>query len=193
MKRCSKCGIDKPMQAFAKQKASGDGRYRWCRECARAYHGSKRQNVQRIQGFRFCHGCGKEKFICEFNKRASRCKPCQKSWREANRDTLQLRKQRRRDSGATKDEKLRRQYGITLAQYNAMLAEQGGLCAICNKPSRMKRPLAVDHDHVTGRIRGLLCFHCNTAIGHLLDDPKLVQIAADYLGRHAPKPLTFIA
>lgn len=62
-----------------------------------------------------------------------------------------------------------------------MLEEQGGLCAIC-----CERPADhVDHDHVTGRARRLLCFNCNGGLGPLRDDPKLLRAAADSLEVHA--------
>lgn len=59
-----------------------------------------------------------------------------------------------------KDRRLRRKYGITLAQYDAILRSQGGVCKLCGRPPR-KLALAVDHDHKTHRVRGLLCFTCN--------------------------------
>ncbi len=59
-----------------------------------------------------------------------------------------------------------RQYGITLAQYDEMLTRQGGTCAICKKPPKVKR-LHVDHCHSTGRVRGLLCGSCNGRLGWL--------------------------
>jgi hypothetical protein len=61
-------------------------------------------------------------------------------------------------------------FGLTLEQYDAMLAEQDGTCAICHRPETRKRfgwvqPLSVDHDPATGRVRGLLCDYCNRSIG----------------------------
>lgn len=82
-----------------------------------------------------------------------------------------------------------RKYGLTPEQFDALLASQNGVCAICGKPETTRQPhrvsgldpLAVDHDHVTGKVRGLLCFMCNTAIGKFNDDPKLLRRAADYV------------
>lgn len=59
---------------------------------------------------------------------------------------------------------LRRTYGITEDQYNAMAAAQGGACYLCGKKSRRVR-LSVDHDHVTGTVRALLCARCNEGLG----------------------------
>lgn len=84
---------------------------------------------------------------------------------------------------------LRRTYGISAADYNAMLAEQAGVCAICSKPESMEIrgsvvALAVDHDHETGAVRGLLCAPCNRALGMFQDSPALLDAAKAYLAKH---------
>lgn len=73
-------------------------------------------------------------------------------------------------------------YGMTEEQYAAMFASQGGCCAICQQPSL--RTLHVDHCHRTGKIRALLCTHCNNALGAMHDDPARLRAAADYLEKH---------
>jgi hypothetical protein len=78
---------------------------------------------------------------------------------------------------------LKRKYGLTLEQYDAMLEAQGGVCAICRQPRPEERTLHVDHDHDTGAIRGLLCFTCNNALGDFRDEPELFHAAAEYLDR----------
>jgi hypothetical protein len=79
---------------------------------------------------------------------------------------------------------LKTRYGITAEDYDRMMDEQGGACAICKAECRIGLRLAVDHDHDTGKVRGLLCTHCNQAIGKLHDDPALIRKAADYLEKH---------
>jgi hypothetical protein len=74
---------------------------------------------------------------------------------------------------------LKHKYGISLLEYELRLALQNGACAICEK--KPKRLLCVDHCHVTGKVRGLLCSKCNSALGFYGDDPKLAQAGADYL------------
>jgi hypothetical protein len=80
-----------------------------------------------------------------------------------------------------------KRFGITPADYNQMLAEQHGLCAICLHPeeskSRSGKPkrLSVDHNHRTGKVRGLLCNKCNQAAGFLDDDPLRAVALAKYL------------
>jgi hypothetical protein len=84
------------------------------------------------------------------------------------------------------DRHLTKTYGISADQYDALLASQGGVCAICQKPpGRFKRRLAVDHHHASGAVRGILCVHCNRAIGLLLDRPDLCMAAASYLKARA--------
>lgn len=91
---------------------------------------------------------------------------------------------------------LLRKFGITLARYNELLEQQGGVCAICGEPpasilghvSRRQgcavRPrLVVDHCHETGQVRGLLCTRCNRGIGFLKDSTTLVASALGYLQR----------
>ncbi len=82
-----------------------------------------------------------------------------------------------------------KQYGVPGVTYEKLLATQRGCCALCRqKPG--KRDLYIDHDHVTGLYRGLLCYKCNTAIGLLHDDPDLVQKAANYLRKSSARLLT---
>lgn len=78
---------------------------------------------------------------------------------------------------------LKRMFGITLEQYNALLAKQGGVCAICRQPESVERYeyLAVDHDHASGEVRGLLCHNCNTGIGKLQEDVEFLEAAVRYL------------
>jgi hypothetical protein len=75
-------------------------------------------------------------------------------------------------------------YGITVATLNGILDEQSFLCAICEEPLRGGRYQAIDHDHTSGKVRGVLCASCNTAIGKLKDDPEIIRRAADYVERH---------
>lgn len=74
---------------------------------------------------------------------------------------------------------LKRKYGLTLEDFDALLASQGGGCAICGKLDVDH----VDHDHRTGRVRGILCFRCNVAIGQMDDDCDRLIAAMAYLDR----------
>jgi hypothetical protein len=82
---------------------------------------------------------------------------------------------------ATRNGQLKRHYGISLAEYNMLLEQQNGVCAVCEQPCPTGRRLAVDHDHETGRVRGLLCRNCNSGIGYLGDTLSRVRKAVVYL------------
>ena len=85
-----------------------------------------------------------------------------------------------------KDWKLRKRYGITLEQYEAMVEEQGNCCYICGKHrSCQKNDLAVDHCHTTGEVRKLLCVRCNAILGeiHEFDSDRLDRLL-DYIEEH---------
>ncbi len=82
-----------------------------------------------------------------------------------------------------------RVFGVSRADYARMLAEQGGVCALCLKPETVSRNgfpfnLGVDHEHGTGKVRALLCHKCNVSVGLLGEDPTLMRRAADYIERH---------
>lgn len=81
-----------------------------------------------------------------------------------------------------KNQRLRSSYGITLEEYQRMHGAQNGRCAICGEPEVGKQ-LAVDHDHVTDRVRGLLCQQCNMALGKFRDNPVVLESAIRYLFR----------
>jgi hypothetical protein len=73
-----------------------------------------------------------------------------------------------------------RKFGLVPEQYEAMLQNQGGVCAICGM-NRDARRLAVDHDHATNKVRGILCHFCNTALGKFLDSVEILKKAIEYL------------
>jgi hypothetical protein len=85
-----------------------------------------------------------------------------------------------------RDGHLRRKFGITVDDYDQMLAAQEGVCAICGREPNPNISLHVDHDHDTGAIRGLTCFRCNQAMGAFGEDASLLRAAATYLDRHDP-------
>ena len=109
-------------------------------------------------------------------------------WYKDNKEKLkgyfkeywQKNKERIKDS--SRNSQLRKGYGIEPVEYAQMLVDQKGLCSICKRPqSEFKKRFAVDHNHETGCIRGLLCGSCNRAIGLLQDSSRLCKDAAVYL------------
>jgi len=87
-----------------------------------------------------------------------------------------------------RDTYLKRTFGITLEDYNRMIEEQGGGCAICgatgSKKNGEKQSLSVDHNHDNDKVRGVLCHKCNVGLGHFLDDIDLLTKATEYLKKH---------
>jgi hypothetical protein len=75
-------------------------------------------------------------------------------------------------------------YDLSPAEYDAMFLRQGGACAICKKAEWNSKGPYIDHDHVSGKVRGILCHRCNTALGHVLDDPIIAQAMTDYLKKY---------
>jgi hypothetical protein len=109
-----------------------------------------------------------------------------RKWRENNRDRARQhsRAHYHRHREKCRDLKLRRDFGITTEQYDRMLAEQLGGCAICGAISSSGgKRLHVDHCHRTGKVRGVLCASCNHGIGHLRDSVEVMSWAIDYLRR----------
>ena len=179
VKKCTKCRVLQDIECFAIEKRSKDGRSTQCKSCKNAYDFQTRTKkyVKRV-----CANvdCGKEfvnrrrkKFCSDWcSKRVGQIR-----WAKNNPD------KRRRT-------RLKYGYGIDLHQFDQMLANQGGLCAMCEKPFVDGTP-CIDHDHsccpgqkTCGKcVRGLLHQSCNKALGILNDDPELCSKAARYLVR----------
>jgi hypothetical protein len=113
----------------------------------------------------------------------------QKRYYEKHRERLlQINKQYRQDNAEKVAETRRRNrikiaFNITLEKYSSLLEKQGGLCAICKgvQVDGYHKNLAVDHDHETGEIRGLLCNTCNRGLGQFKDNINLMYSATRYL------------
>ena len=137
---------------------------------------------------RTCNKCGQTKNLIEFyktgrkkdkdpNKRHYTCKDCTKARvKAAHRADPSL--QRRRD--------LRRLYDITLEEYEEMLERQAGKCAICKTDTAggKHNVFCVDHDHVTGKVRELLCKDCNIVLGLVQDSPEHLNRLIAYVIKH---------
>jgi hypothetical protein len=127
------------------------------------------------------------------------CNARKRKWNKANREHVNElaralyakdpqkqvdRSKKYKDShpGVDRNSQLKRWYGITLDEYNVLLDSQNGKCAICG----IDKPMGVgcfhvDHDHITNKVRGLLCQKCNMGIGALQDSPTILRKAAEYL------------
>jgi len=108
-----------------------------------------------------------------------------KRWNRNNRERYNENKKRsaKKNPDICKNIQLRNKFGITLHQYNEMLANQGGVCAICKQPCETGKSLAVDHCHKTKKIRGLLCQHCNTGFGQFRENKEFLISAISYIDK----------
>lgn len=141
---------------------------------------------------RRCTRCKQIKSLTDFGTQRKRfgnyrkrwCRDCDKAWHREHAKTPHRMKQKYVYNLA--------KYGLTLDDYDAMLTAQNGVCAICAAPERIQlreerghRQLSVDHSHVNGQIRGLLCRACNTGIAQFQDNQELLLAAIEYLKTHS--------
>jgi len=137
---------------------------------------------------KICTKCHIEKSIDQFNKQGdkksknypigtkSHCKACLSVYRKAFYSTPEGKKKGIEKSWKTKG------INFTVEQYQELLKKQNGVCAICGaEKNKNNTSLCVDHDHKTGKIRGLLCHLCNTAIGKFNDDILMLEKAIEYI------------
>jgi len=171
-RKCSKCGQDKAFSDFYLKNGKPQS---WCKACYREWHRARyTPSTGADDAPRTCAVCG-----ASYQPKQRRpSKFCSKECKAVERKT----------SGAQRDGHLMRKFGITHAEYEQMLADQGGGCALCGcKPedqaARYTTYLHVDHDHTTGAVRGLLCGEHNLLLGRFNDDPALLRSAAAYIER----------
>ena len=188
-KFCRDCGGDRPLTEFTKNRNSRDGYAFYCRDHARRRHETSRdrrrgsptkrhpRGIVVPEGHKWCPDCGQVLPFSSFGRnaasqtgRTSYCKPCHNARGRRAKELV----------GGERTYHLRRRYGITGEEADAMLAEQGGVCAICE----VAPAVHVDHDHATGAVRALLCFNCNGGLGQFKDDPALLRAAAEYVRFH---------
>ena len=145
-----------------------------------------------------CSQCQKDKPWEEFDACPSRrpfgltsmCKPCNLK-RKAKHQKIARQKQPVTYRDRDRRSNLHKKFGITIEEYDEMVVKQGNTCAICLQPERYIHPktneparLAVDHDHHSGAVRGLLCSNCNRGLGLFNEDQDRLAAAIQYLLRH---------
>jgi hypothetical protein len=130
--------------------------------------------VEVPEGHKYCRRCDTVKPLSEWHKNVqqsdgltSYCKAC------------------RREIGRLSH--LKRTFGLTAEDLAALIESQGGTCAICDAP-----PQHIDHDHTTGKVRGVLCGPCNMGLGQFQDEPAKLRAAAIYLDRHGMRSVIAI-
>lgn len=165
-KQCTKCGEIKPLELFSVSRKHSTGHASACKACQ-----SKRAAARYARD---------SAAILAGNAEWSRLNRVRhlalaRAWCARNPDKVRAKNRKRH---------LRVNYGLTVGEYDTMLAAQGGVCAICLRPPNGRR-LAVDHCHATGAVRGLLHGTCNAGLGQFNDDPAKMRQAADYVERHS--------
>ncbi len=210
-KRCSKCGEEKDVEFFYHDRKEKGGHTRWCKNCMNAV-GQKKAEEKRAKleakwmapvGMKICRKCLTLKPDSDFNrhdytkdKLRNECKECQKIHAHDHyKEVAPLERVKRKihyhaNKRAFHHWHLQKNFKISVEDYERMFKDQDGKCSICGSEKPYPNPriknFAVDHDHETGKIRGLLCVSCNVGIGHFRHDPSLLQKAIDYLHREPP-------
>ena len=188
-KYCRDCGELRPASEFNSDRARKDGLSFYCKVHARRrllrakdarQGGPKRRYPREVDvptGSKWCPDCGTVKLITDFVRNAGSksgwsayCKLCHNLRGKASKDKV----------GGSRTYHLKRRYGISALEADAMLQAQGGLCAICKAAPAVH----VDHDHATGAVRALLCFNCNGGLGQFKDNPEVLHAAAYYVQFH---------
>jgi hypothetical protein len=163
VKKCILCGQPKPLTFtyFYRRTSNIDGFRNECKSCA-----NKRN----------------KKWAKENKKRANEHK---RKWQKNNREQMQNTRKlwRQNNPDVELNGKYKRTFGITLAEYDKLFKQQDGVCLICGLPEINQR-LAVDHDHKTGEVRGLLCKRCNMMLGLVEESTHLLDGAIKYLKRY---------
>lgn len=129
-----------------------------------------------------CEDCGMR---CSGGPRATRCREHARARRLARqRDVYAVDP---RKSEHIRAWNLRKRFNMSYEEFVELHAAQSGQCAACSKLIPLRgRETHVDHDHSTGIVRGLLCFHCNSALGQLADSPKRIRQLLTYIERQGP-------
>lgn len=184
---CSICGETKPLSMFFRDAAQPLGYERRCKECRRKSRDTDAYRARETARAKLAYAKDPEKHRGNTRR-----------YREKNRDNpiylearrATTRKWHRANPRKVKDGQLRAKYGITIDQYEAMFAAQGGACAICGETSlgldahgKRMTHFPVDHDSETGIVRGLLCGRCNVGIGQFRHRSHLLRSAIRYLSR----------
>ena len=167
MKKCTKCGIEKLLSDFGTRKRNSTGKRGTCKDCEKKYRDVFLSNPINKSKY--------NKYAMQYywNNREKMLKR-QDIWRRANKEH-RFNYQRGRS--------LLKNYRMTQIQYDAMALAQGNKCKICNseKPGHNSKYFYVDHCHKTNKVRGLLCTHCNMAIGQFSDNSESMRRAALYV------------
>lgn len=178
MKTCSKCRVSKDETHFCKRTVNKDGLQGTCRECSRAKDQKRYwENPEKRRASALEYYWENREEVLKNKQEDHKNNP------EKRRATS--RKHYLKNPGRYRERNLESAFGLSLEGYGKMVSDQNGVCAICNSPPAPGKILCVDHNHATGKLRGLLCTNCNTALGLLKESPATAESLIRYIKKHA--------
>ena len=195
LKTCPGCGVEKPTSAFGRNAGRPDGVAFYCKTCFQAAsRASYRRRADRKgkivkepivvpEGMSHCPKCGAVKALEEFPRNRSKRSGYGTYGKPCHNETT--RKNVVKNYGSSRHYHLRRRYGIGAAEVEQMLEAQRWTCLVCEVLLTVKTA-HVDHDHITGAVRGILCFNCNGGLGQFKDNPTALRRAALYVELSLP-------
>jgi hypothetical protein len=184
LKKCITCNLEKPIELFYFRKDTGKRRSQ-CSSCYKKYDGSRLLKSKELaeditNGIKLCPRCNIKKPLSDFNKDSSTthgyvvsCKVCKEVYRKNNLEKINL-------------QRINKIYNLSKLEYDNLIKSQNNKCAICNKEhlDNTKNKLFIDHNHTSGKVRGLLCHHCNVALGSFYDNIDFLKNAIVYLEKN---------
>ncbi len=196
MKQCTGCKKVKEVDEFYNSSSTKDGKTYKCKLCLNI-ESKKWQDAnpekRKVKALNWKKD-NREKVNKEARERYARNPEHyiakRKKYYEKNREKEleRRRKYARENRGKLTQKKrewsLKNIYGITIEQFDEMLKKQKNKCAICKTNKPTGKGFGVDHNHRTGKIRGILCHHCNIALGGFKDSPELLREAISYLEKY---------
>lgn len=184
MRLCNRCGLEKDESLFYKYSGLQSLMLQ-CKDCnikaAKLYAKNNRQKVNKTK-------------LANYHKHIEKNRAIDRSryWNNPERRNYTLNNHKRwaiENPRIKRDLILKREYGISIENYESMLARQNHVCAICEKPESIARKgsvcsLVVDHCHTTGKIRGLLCNNCNRVLGLMKESKTSISRMVEYLNKN---------
>ena len=180
MKICSKCKKEKEAEEFNRSKKYKDGLTAQCKKCKNIKGQEwKKANPEKVKlSLKIYKENNREKYLLNSRK-------ANRKYKETHRDICRERtaEWRSKNTRMKRANHIKNSYNLPIEEYEAMLISQNSSCAICSLPFP-KSPY-VDHDHITNKVRALLCNSCNCVLGYAKDNISILQNAIKYLERYS--------
>lgn len=200
-KICTKCGRELPAteEFFYKDKYQKNGLKSHCKICEKEYRDqNKERSKQYGKEYRKQHKEEKKQYYLKHKEKINekrkeyysnnkelineKGKEYNKIYREINKQKIKERRQAKRD--ITYKKEISRLYNLTIDEYNKKLQNQNNECFICKKELTTRKYTAIDHCHISGKVRGILCRECNLALGLVKEDTNILKSMITYLEQH---------